>query len=257
MLLRTLPSNDLALADALRRAPTVLVFAGTLEAEPDSAAQRAHHCRAPRPAATPPRPRSSRHAGALTNIDVLEEQASGWGLISVDAEHGVLRRMPLVASIDGTLVPSLALEMLRVATRAPAVRLSSAGAAVTAVAVGDLRVPTEPDAAVRRLLLAAPRRPFRLGGRRAAGQCRCLAAARPTGADRADGDRPARLPGHADRRAHARQRDPRSTDREPRCRHTAAPARPGPPLRRRCCCCCSARRSSGPRRAGGRCRPRC
>jgi CHASE2 domain-containing sensor protein len=148
MLLRTLPSNDLALADALHRAPTVLVFAGTLE--PSRTAMRSVPIIvAPAASGDTAAPKVTRHAGALTNIDVLEEQASGWGLISVDAEHGVLRRMPLVASIDGTLVPSLALEMLRVATRAPAVRLSSAGTAVTAVAVGQLRVPTEPDAAVR------------------------------------------------------------------------------------------------------------
>ena len=147
-LLKALPSNDLALASALHRAPAVLAFAGTLE-----------------PSRTPLRsvpvivgpanggdavaPRVKQHNGALSNIDVLEVEASGWGLVSVDTAQGVLRRMPLVASVDGTLVPSLALEMLRVAMHAPAVHMTTAGTAVTAVSVGDLQVPTAPDGSVR------------------------------------------------------------------------------------------------------------
>lgn len=148
VLLRSLPSNDLALADALHRAPTVLVFAGTLE--PSRTPLRSVPIMVgPARSGEAAPPKLTLYAGALTNVDALDRQASGWGLISVDTTRGVLRRMPLVASIDGTLVPSLALEMLRVATRAPAIRLSTNGSAVTAVTVGSLRVATEPDAAVR------------------------------------------------------------------------------------------------------------
>ena len=151
VLLGAFPSNDLALANALHRAPAVLAFAGTLE--PSRKPLRSV------PILVAPlrgdggggasAPEVTRHAGALTNVDVLDEQASGWGLISADTTQGVLRRMPLVASIDGTLVPSLALEMLRVATKAPNLRLSTEGSVVAAVTLGELRVPTEPDATVR------------------------------------------------------------------------------------------------------------
>ncbi len=147
-LLRALPSNDLALANALSRAPAVLAFAGT----PDASRRPLRSVPIlveTAPGARVAAPKLTRHAGALSNVDALNEHASGWGLISVDTTRGVLRRMPLVASVDGTLVPAFALEMLRVATQAPNMRLAVEGDRVTAVTLGDLHVATEADAAVR------------------------------------------------------------------------------------------------------------
>ena len=46
-------------------------------------------------------------------------------------------------------MPSLALEMLRVAQQAPSLRLDMSGGAVDSVGAGRLRVPTEPDGTVR------------------------------------------------------------------------------------------------------------
>ena len=158
-LLSALPSNDLALADALSRAPAVLAFAATPEAS-RHALRSVPILVEPAPGVAPGTPGVTRHAGALSNVDVLNDRASGWGLISVDIARGVLRRMPLVASIDGTLVPAFALEMLRVATRAPNMRLALSGSQVTAVSLGDLRVTTEADAAVRPYF--SPRRADRL-----------------------------------------------------------------------------------------------
>jgi len=85
----------------------------------------------------------------MTNIDVIDSHAHGWGLISAETARGVIRRMPLVASIDGTLVPSLAVEMLRVATDSPSLLMETDGAAVAALTVADLRVPTERDGTLR------------------------------------------------------------------------------------------------------------
>ena len=89
------------------------------------------------------------YPGALTSIDELNSRANGWGLISTESSRGVIRRMPTVASIGGTLVPSLALEMLRVAQQAPSLRLDVSGGAVDSVGAGRLRVPTEADGTVR------------------------------------------------------------------------------------------------------------
>jgi adenylate cyclase len=72
----------------------------------------------------------------------------------------VIRRIPLVVSVDGTLVPTLALEMLRVAMRMPALRLTATDAAVASVSVGGRVVATESDAAVR--VYFSPRRADRL-----------------------------------------------------------------------------------------------
>ncbi len=60
-------------------------------------------------------------AGALTSIDVLDRAAAGHGLISVGSRTMSSGAFRWSASIDGTLVPSLSIEMLRVALRAPGV----------------------------------------------------------------------------------------------------------------------------------------
>lgn len=145
--LRSLLTNDAVLAGALASAPTVLVLAGANEPTgmPLRAAPVTVQAKAPDPAGL----MLPSHAGALTSIDELNRQASGWGLISVDTTRGIVRRLPLVASIQGTLVPTLAVEMLRVASHAPMVRLAASGRSVTSVSVGDLQIRTEADAAVR------------------------------------------------------------------------------------------------------------
>jgi len=145
--LRGLPSNDAVLGQALASARAVLAIAGTPEATGMTlraapvmvhAADGAGHALA-----------VPRFAGALTSVDALDSRAAGWGLISVDPTRGGVRRIPLVASIGGTLVPTLSMELLRVATGAPALRLSTAGSRVLGISVGGLDLPTEHDGSVR------------------------------------------------------------------------------------------------------------
>ena len=59
-----------------------------------------------------------------------------------------MRRVPLVSRVDGTLVPAFSVELLRVAAGLPAIGLDSGTMGVRAVELGDLRVPTDSDAAV-------------------------------------------------------------------------------------------------------------
>ena len=55
------------------------------------------------------------YGGIIANIPELEYNAVGAGIVSTEPEiDGVVRRMPTVAVVDGTLYPSLALETLRV-----------------------------------------------------------------------------------------------------------------------------------------------
>jgi adenylate cyclase len=161
--LRSRPSNDAELARALAGAPSVLVVAGT--PEPTGMPLRAtpvvvRALPAAAAASAPVVPPVARHAGALTSIDELDRAAHGRGLISADPSRGVIRRIPLVVSVDGTLVPTLALEMLRVAMQVPMLRLTTSPDAVAAVAVGDRVVATEADAAVR--VYFSPRRAERV-----------------------------------------------------------------------------------------------
>jgi len=148
--LRAQPTHDAQLARAVAAAPTVLVVAGTTEPSPHPLRAVPVVLRAESGSAAPDAPpQLPAYAGALTSIDQLNRQATGWGLISAESTRGLIRRMPTVASIDGTLLPSLALEMLRVAQRAPAVALTVDGGAVRRAGVGALQIPTEDDGAVR------------------------------------------------------------------------------------------------------------
>ena len=94
----------------------------------------------------------------------------GHGLISVDPERGVVRRVPLLATLGGTLVPVLGLEMLRVAAKAgPRSRCAWARAASRRWRWATCVVPTEPDGSVLAALRPARSVALRLGGRRARG----------------------------------------------------------------------------------------
>ncbi len=150
--LRALPTHDAQLAKAMAAAPAVLVVAGT--AEPTRQTLRAAPITVQGAAAAAGEAAALRLAlpeypGAVTSIDELDRHAGGWGLISAESSRGVIRRLPTVASINGTLVPSLAVEMLRVAQRAPSLRLVVSGSEVISVTVGRLSLPTETDGAVR------------------------------------------------------------------------------------------------------------
>ncbi|MGE5090230.1 MAG: CHASE2 domain-containing protein [Candidatus Levyibacteriota bacterium] len=147
-----LPSTDKELANALAASPTVLIVAGTpgrsvnpLRVAPvvvrDADGSAASASRAVG--------RLIEYSGAVANLPILENAASGWGLVSAEDTQGVVRRVPLVGNVNGTLAPTLAVEMWRVAARLPAVRLATAGGEVQGVAIGDMFVPTESDGQAR------------------------------------------------------------------------------------------------------------
>ncbi|HEY7434967.1 MAG TPA: CHASE2 domain-containing protein [Methylomirabilota bacterium] len=140
-----MPRSDTVLAAALRGRPVVLGMAG-LESGPGSPAGLGL---APvRAFGGDPAPFVRRFAGALRSMDEIDAAAAGRGFISVDPERGVVRRMPLLASLGGTLAPVLGVEMLRVAASAPALAVRVGARGLEALAVGDLVVPTEPDGRV-------------------------------------------------------------------------------------------------------------
>lgn len=147
-----LPSNDVVLAQALADAPTVLMMAAIPAAsgKPFRAApilQRDAHGDPDAAAAAIARLVPVR--AILSSLPQLNDAAHGWGLVSVDAAQGVVRRLPLVADAMGTLVPALALEMWRVASRVRAMRLLTAGGAVEGIAVGDRAFATDAEGEVR------------------------------------------------------------------------------------------------------------
>ncbi len=145
--LSSLPSNDAVLARTLRAAPVVLGIAG-LEGEP--AVTRRNVRRVPfRTVGADPRPRVRRFDASLHSAEEIDRVVKGHGLLSVDTERGVVRRMPLVAAVGDALVPAFGVEMLRVAIGEALLTVRTGASGVEAVGVGDLFVPTEPDGSVR------------------------------------------------------------------------------------------------------------
>jgi adenylate cyclase len=139
-----LPSNDIVLADAIKRAGSVVVGeAGSAIVAPRSdavaALQTGFAVRGP-----DPKPFLVTFPGLLRNVLPIEQAAAGRGLFSIDPERdGIIRRVPLVMAAQDTLVPSLTMEMLRVVTHAGAILIRTDEAGVRAVAVPGLEVPTD------------------------------------------------------------------------------------------------------------------
>lgn len=70
------------------------------------------------------------YPGIIANISILENNAAGVGTANTLPEiDGVNRRIPLIASVDGKLYPSLSMEVLRVAAGDPSfqVKLNELG----------------------------------------------------------------------------------------------------------------------------------
>lgn len=150
---RDLPYPDRIFAKALNSAPSVLGIAATDKLSPcsqtalrvtpiisrggDSAAVATHF------------------AGALTNLPELAAAAHGQALLNPraittlnDPERGVIRHMPLVASISGLPIAALGPEMLRVAMDESAVVAHLENDRITRVSVGEYSLPTQPDGSV-------------------------------------------------------------------------------------------------------------
>ncbi len=147
-----LPSNDAELATAFTAAPTVVIMAGVpgtsnqpLRVTPIAVRDASGDADAAERALAS----LIRFPAALSSLATLNDAAHGWGLVSVPVLQGIVRSVPLVASVNGTLAPALAIEMWRVASGAPSMRLATANGVAAGVDVGDRAFPTEPDGSIR------------------------------------------------------------------------------------------------------------
>jgi adenylate cyclase len=141
--LDSLPSNDEALADVIKHSRVVIGQAGAAAPEvkttADAALQTGFAVRGP-----DARPYLVTFAGLLRNVPVIEQAAAGRGLFSINPESdGIIRRVPVIMTAQGSLVPSLSLEMLRVVTGSSAILVRVDEAGVQSVAVPGLEVPTD------------------------------------------------------------------------------------------------------------------
>jgi CHASE2 domain-containing sensor protein/serine phosphatase RsbU (regulator of sigma subunit) len=136
----SLPSNDTLLAATMKRAHAVLGVAG-METEMPGKVKAA-------PMMTigeDPRPWMRYFSAALMNVPELEDAAAGHAILSADMERGVVRRVPLIAAVGDTVMPSLSLEILRLALDSPSFNVKSRPGRIEGVGVGELFIPTEGD----------------------------------------------------------------------------------------------------------------
>jgi serine phosphatase RsbU (regulator of sigma subunit)/CHASE2 domain-containing sensor protein len=146
--LEALPRNDTVLASAIASGRVVLGLAGLPEPAPVEALAPPFIV-SDRGGASDPASAIPRFPGMVRNVDELDRAAAGHGLLSAAPADHVIRRLPLVVRVADRLVPSFALEMLRVALGARDLRLYTNGPGVEHIAVGDLVVPVEGDGALR------------------------------------------------------------------------------------------------------------
>ena len=140
----TLPNSDEVLAHTLRTTPTVVALAGIDE----QLATPAHSARV-----TPVLQRGGnaldhlrQYPALLRNLPILDDAANARGAINSEADAGVIHYVPtLVASAAGDLVPSLALETLRVAVAGTAVRATLDHTGIRQIEVANFKIPTAPN----------------------------------------------------------------------------------------------------------------
>lgn len=139
--LQSMPSNDERLAEALRGKPVVLGIAAQSSADP----------RFPQPPRGAPivtggdiARQLEPYAGHIRSIDPIDAAAAGRGIMNSGPVDQVVRIVPLVASVQGQVVPSLGLEALRVAMDA-GLRIERKGGDLLSIRAGELEATSQGD----------------------------------------------------------------------------------------------------------------
>ena len=141
--LRSLPSNDEVLAEAIQRSRVVVGQVGSATPVPRSQTEAAlptgFAVKGPDPS-----PFLVTFAGLLRNVPAIEQAAAGRGVFSILPERdGIVRRVPIIMQAQGAMVPSLSMELLRVVADSGAILVRTDEAGVQSVAVPGLELPTD------------------------------------------------------------------------------------------------------------------
>ena len=141
--LRSLPSNDEVLAEAIRHSRVVAGQVGSAmpvaRTQAESALQTGFAVRGPDPSRF-----LVTFAGLLRNVPAIEQAAAGRGVFSIQPERdGIIRRVPMIMQAQGAMVPALSMELLRVVTDSGAILVRTDEAGVQSVAVPGLELPTD------------------------------------------------------------------------------------------------------------------
>lgn len=142
------PTHDSEFAASIARNPVVLAVA--MQSEPTTEMfpfKAGMATRGPDPS-----PSLSRYSGFSDNLPELTDAAQGLGFINwIPDRDQVIRRVPLLAVHDLTIVPSLALEALRISEQQSTYVVQTFGGerpGVLAVRLGERLFPTDPQSSV-------------------------------------------------------------------------------------------------------------
>jgi len=156
--LRNLPTHETILANSLKRSPSILGAAAFDHAAQTTTDKLVTQPILIRQQSAPSKEDGLRHTAhferVLASLPELQSAAHGQALLSVPLDNGVVRRIPLVMRLGEKAVPSLALEMLRVATNTSSIEVFTDARGLREVQVADVRISTQEDAEV--WLHAAP-----------------------------------------------------------------------------------------------------
>jgi adenylate cyclase len=140
--LRALPSNDQLFADAMGRSRVVLGESGLpyVLTELDNTLPVTGLAML----GEDPQRFMFNFPGLLRNTPVLEKAAGGRGLLTINPERdGIIRRVPMIMQAQGTTMPSLSFEMLRVATGTDTIFIKSDQVGIKSIAVKGFELPTD------------------------------------------------------------------------------------------------------------------
>jgi adenylate cyclase len=140
--LRALPSNDRVMADAIRQSRVVLGESGvpTVQRELDKNLPVTGFAML----GEDPQPFMYQFPGLLRNVQVLEDAAAGRGLFTIRPERdGIIRRVPMIMLAQGVMMPSLTLEMLRIASGAGTILIRTDKAGIQGIGVKGFQIPTD------------------------------------------------------------------------------------------------------------------
>ncbi|MCA6115413.1 adenylate/guanylate cyclase domain-containing protein [Bradyrhizobium sp. WSM 1738] len=140
--LRTLPSNDQILADAIRKSRVVLGESGL--PEEIAALDKTLPVTGLAMLGEEPQRFMFEFPGLLRNVPVLEHAAAGRGLFTIKPERdGIVRRVPMIMLAQGQTMPSLTFEMLRVATGSGTILIKAEKGGIKSLGIGSVQIPVD------------------------------------------------------------------------------------------------------------------
>jgi adenylate cyclase len=136
------PPNELYLAEAMRTVPTVLALVPGREYAPPSSEPL--HAAPIRQAGGDPTPFLMTYKSLLRSLPELDAAAEATGAIAAEPDDdGIVRRAALAVSHEGTIIPSFALEVLRIAAAERSVVIDTGAFGIERVRVGGVAIPTD------------------------------------------------------------------------------------------------------------------